>query len=195
MDKTISRDFIDQAGSLGGPPGPAHRAEAVFHFVCVRTERAEIVRTGASPGNGLHQRNVQGRGDIPAKAAANCGGFARDEVPVAPEAGIKAGVELGRDLVHGVHTDIPRKETVQRGKQLSCGNRGRGTKTSDLTAGVDAGIGSSRPDEGHILLKNFLQDPDHLILYGTAVDLALPSDEVGAVVFDDQFESAQGRRL
>ena len=76
------------------------------------------------------------------------------------------------------------KRPLRLPEQSVCRQRGLGLEMSHLSESVGAGVRAACADEANRLFEQDVQDFFERVLHGAAALLALPADEVSAVVFD-----------
>ena len=105
---------------------------------------------------------------------------------MAPD-GIEPGVERPGHILHGMDAHILREQPVGRGTELLAGQDRLRPATCDLAPCMNAGIRAASTGDPHLFTRDLPQGTLDLILHCAAVLLALPTDEIGAVVFEYEF--------
>jgi hypothetical protein len=108
--------------------------------------------------------------------------------------GVEARVELGADILGGRDRDARRQERVQPATDANYRNPCGRAERRHLADRVHTGVGTRGAGDPYSMSDHFGDGFLKMLLHRLTVVLALPTDEVGPVVLDDQADRSVARQ-
>jgi hypothetical protein len=195
MEKPVRRDpEMDLSPNFPQGRRPYFTTTVLFLFR-TQAESGEVVISHEHPGRLPHDGQFQRRKNNPDRTALQSRGMTGDAVEILTPDGAVAGVKTLGYPLNPPHGHICGQKGIQTAAHVLQRQRVPGAEAGHLSAGMNTCIGAAGRHGLHRFLKERLQALVENTLNRPFPRLYLPSGEIGAIIFQRDFDIPHGGEL